>query len=168
MARQYHLLLASLPHLSAFERLRALPVSPQRFEARLALLDPADATILASLRGALWPERESMRPGSTDDGPLPPMARTLADHTASIRRAFALRRGEEDMVTVERDRLRALWDAADRALDADGFGLDAVLRAVVRWDIATAWLARDARRSSQRITDLADRLIEDWRLDAAA
>lgn len=168
MARRYHLLLASLPHLAHFERLKALPIGPRRFEGRLAGLDPADRAVLAYLRAALWPERRSKQFAGSSEVALPPSARALAERADEIRTLFRERRGEGDMVRVERDRLSALWAAGDRLTRPHGFDFDAVIRTVLRWDIASAWLAGDAVASRERISDLAGRLADEWSPDAAA
>ena len=162
---RYHQLLASLPHLPHFDRLKALPIGRERFEERLAPLDPADAAVLAWLRSALWPERTSLRFSGQVPLSLPNPARTLAERAATIRAAFSARRGEADVTALERERLGAVWDSADRLTSPHGFGLDAVLRAVVRWDVATAWLAGDPAGSQERIDVLVGTLTKDWRAE---
>jgi hypothetical protein len=167
MSGRYHQLVGSLPHLPGFARLKVLPIGPQRFEDRLALLDNEDAALIARLRAALWPE-QGRRPGAEAEGaPMPPTLAALAERATAIRADFAARRDEEDVANLEEERLAALWEAADRLTRAYGFDFDAVLRAVIRWDIAAAWLAADEARSAGRIGALADRLVADWTLDAA-
>ncbi len=64
MARRYHALIASLPHLPHPRRAAGLPIGPARLRERLAWLSPADATRLARLIEALawtppparWPD----------------------------------------------------------------------------------------------------------------
>jgi hypothetical protein len=163
VTRAYHQLVGSLPHVAHFARLKSLPLGPQRFEDRLDLLDADDAASVEWLRAALWPEHGAP---VGDAPPLPGLA-ALAERARAIRADFAARRGEEDVAALEQERLAALWPAADRLTRAHGFDLDPVLRAVIRWDIATAWLAADADRSVARIEALADALVRDWGLNAA-
>ena len=162
MTDRYYQLLASLPHLARFDRLKALPIVPRRFEERLAMLDPRDRSVVAWLRSQIWPEREALRAAALSEGDIPAMACALVDRAAAIRRSFAARRGEEDVVELERERLGAIWDSADRLTSPYGFGLDALLRAVIRWDVATAWLAGDSKRSGERVEALANSLIRGW------
>ncbi len=163
MTSDYYLLLGSLPHLVRFERLKTLPISRQRFEARLALLAPMDGAVIAWLRAALWPEREPLKGSVAPLFEPPAFARALVGQAARIRTSFASRRGEDDVVAVERERLGALWDSADRLTKPHGFGIEAVARAVIRWDVATAWLAGEEARSGDRIEALAQALVERWR-----
>lgn len=163
---RYHQLLASLPHLPRFDRLKALPLGRERLEERLAQLDPEDARVLAWLRAALWPERRSLRFAGAAPAIVPAPVRALAVQGEAIRAAFAARRDEADVVALERDRLGAIWDSADRLTRPHGFGLDAVLRAVVRWDVAAAWLAGDPAGSQERIETLAAALTSDWQTRA--
>lgn len=153
MPSRYHLLLASLPQIPHFERLKALPIGPRRFEERLALLSADDQVAVGWMRAALWPERNGFRRvgNDADPGALPSSVRILAGQAAAIRRAYAKRRDEEDVAALEKERLGALWTSADRLARPYGFGLDAVLRAVVRWDVTTAWLAADRAGSVARI-----------------
>lgn len=163
MTKVYHQLLASMPHLIHFDRLKALPISRQRFEARLDLLDRDDRTAIAWLRAKLWPEREPFRLSAPPMPDPPVFVRTIADRAKRIHATFAQRRDEEDVAALERQRLGALWDSADRLTRPYGFGLEAVARAVIRWDVATAWLAGDETRSGERIETLALGLVKPWR-----
>ena len=165
MTRRYHQLLASLPHIARFDRLKALPIGRERFESRLAMLEPLDSVVVAWLRAGIWPERKSLQQAAPLTGDPSDTARALADRAAAIRRAFAARSVDEDPVELERERLGAIWDSAERLTCPYGLGLDALLRVMIRWDVATAWLAGDPERSGERIEALAHMLIQGWSHD---
>lgn len=161
MTVSWYQLLGSLPHLAGFARLKTLPIGPLRYEERLRLLDPVASRQIAWLRARLWPERSSFVPGPELDE-VPPAIARLAERAAHIAAEFARRTDEPDQVALERERLAALWQAADRLTSPNSLGFEAVVLNVVRWDIANAWLAGDAEGAAARIDALADDLAGPW------
>ncbi len=165
MSASYYQVLGSLPHLAGFDRLKALPVGPLRYEERLRQLDPEERALVAWLRARLWPERASFQPGPALADVPESLRQLVGQATQAARMAAEVARdggAEHDSLAGERDRLRALWEAVDRLTAGNGFDCAAIVRNVIRWDIANAWLAADADRAEQRVDALASELAGEW------
>ena len=88
LARPYYTLIASLPPLPRFDRAKALPINPERLEARLRMLEPEDASVAERAQDFLRWQRQ-------------PMTRTDA---------WVVRRYRELMAEVANPTLRAMID----------------------------------------------------------
>ncbi len=139
-------------------------MSRSRFEERLSMLDPPDRAMVAWLRSRFWPEREPLRHAPDPKHALPRIAIRLAELASAVRARFGSPRDDIDVATLEKMRLMTLWETMEREITPHGLGLEAVLRSVIRWDIAVAWLSGDTDRSGERLAALAQDLVAGWRM----
>ena len=79
MAKQYYTLVSSLPDLPHFAAAEVLPISRERLEGRLKMLDPVDAADLRRTRSLIaWQEQPAMR---TDE-------QVIGQFTSALRRMY--------------------------------------------------------------------------------
>ena len=176
----YHFLLASLPHLPHFDRIKALPIGQAQLAQRLALLSAPDQALLAQVRRRLWPWRQEFAAIPPQDIALRRTAAAIIAEQDDIRHGFALARAQRlgravampahvpawlslaqqllesgDAIALERLRLERLWRRLDALANDHACDIEAVLIVVCRWDIANQWFAGDGAKARTRLHALA-------------